>query len=104
VAKKLDIARFAIASIVLLVGIADSGLLEKASYTWDLLAILILGASLATQFSRQSIVRTYGSWFGVFLFTQYLISPLMINDIDFKILPANLDVTVNVIGVREADK
>jgi lysophospholipase L1-like esterase len=99
VAKKLDIARFAFASIVLLVGIAGSGLLENASYRWTLLAILIFGAPLATQFSRHSIVRTHGLWFGVFLVTQYMISPLMINDIEyFKTLPSNLDVTVNVIG------
>jgi lysophospholipase L1-like esterase len=99
VAKKLDIARLAFAGIVLLVGTTSSGLLEKASYKWVLLSIFLFGVPLVTQFSRRSIVRIYGLWFGVFLVAQYLISPLMINDIDyFKTLPANLDITVNVIG------
>jgi hypothetical protein len=99
VAKKLDIARLAFAGIVLLVGITGSGLLEKASYKWVLLSIFLFGVPLVTQFSRHSIVRIYGLWFGVFLVAQYLISPVTINDIDyFKTLPANLDITVNVIG------
>ncbi|MBU1122341.1 MAG: SGNH/GDSL hydrolase family protein, partial [Candidatus Omnitrophica bacterium] len=92
-------ARWFFTGILLLFGLATIDL--SMNKKWAILTILLYSLPLFLQFTRKSLVRVYGIWFGVFILVQAILSPSIEDSFrknDYKTLYPNLHKIIDVRG------